>query len=291
MVTIGIVSILLSSVIFAPTSQTASKFLASDFPVLQVLFFRALGQTLWMALLFLPKHGIGVFKSSAPGLQLGRSALLFVSGIFWVKAIAVVPLATASAINFTAPLMVVVMSVFILGEKVGMHRWVAVGVGLIGALVVIRPGSEEMPPAILLMLVASFLFACYQIMTRKVASIDSAPTTTMFTVLVALGVTAVLIPWNYISPEPGDYMVWIAFTANGLLGGLRHMFVVKAYAHAPASVVSPFFYCELVGVALLGFVVFGDVPDIWTWVGAGIIVCSGLYIAQRERINAQATKI
>jgi len=271
MVTIGIVSILLSSVIFAPTSQTASKFLASDFPVLQVLFFRALGQTLWMALLFLPKHGIGVFKSSAPGLQLGRSALLFVSGIFWVKAIAVVPLATASAINFTAPLMVVVMSVFILGEKVGMHRWVAVGVGLIGALV--------------------FLFACYQIMTRKVASIDSAPTTTMFTVLVALGVTAVLIPWNYISPEPGDYMVWIAFTANGLLGGLRHMFVVKAYAHAPASVVSPFFYCELVGVALLGFVVFGDVPDIWTWVGAGIIVCSGLYIAQRERINAQATKI
>jgi len=288
MVTIGIVSILLSSVIFAPTSQTATKYLASEFPVMQVLFFRSLGQTLWMLLLFLPRHGVGVFRSARPGLQLGRSALLFVSGIFWVQAIAVVPLATASAINFTAPLMVVVMSVFVLGEKVGIHRWVAVAVGLIGALVVIRPGSGDMPPAILLMLLASFLFACYQIMTRKVASVDSDATTTLFTVLVALLVTSMLIPWNYVAPEPGDYIVWIAFTATGLLGGLRHMFVVKAYANAPASVVSPFFYCELVGVALLGFLVFGDVPDIWTWVGAGIIVCSGIYIAQRERINARA---
>lgn len=287
MITLGIVSILLSSVIFAPSSQTATKYLAGEFPVLQIIFFRSLGQTMWMLLLFWPSHGLSMFRSNRPGLQFTRSTFLFVSGMFWVAAVATVPLATASAINFTAPLMVVIMSVPLLGEKVGRHRWAAVAVGFIGALVVIRPVSGSIPPATLLLLAASFLFACYQIMTRKVAASDSAATTSIFTVLVALAVTAVLIPWNYLAPEPGDYVVWGAFLATGLLGGLRHYFVVKAYAHAPASVISPFFYCELVGVTLLGYLVFGDVPDAWTWVGAIIIVLSGLYIAQRERVNAR----
>lgn len=290
MVTLGIVSILLSSVIFAPVSQTATKYLAAEFPVLQIIFFRSLGQTLWMLLLFWPSHGPGMFRSARPGLQAARSALLFVSGMFWVAAVATVPLTTASAINFTAPLMVVIMSVPLLGEKVGPHRWAAVAVGFAGALVVIRPTSGDVPAATFLLLAASFLFACYQILTRKVAASDSAATTSVFTVIVALVVSAVLVPWNYIAPDEGDYLVWVAFFATGLLGGARHYFVVKAYASAPASVISPFFYCELVGVALLGYFVFGDLPDVWTWVGAAIIVVSGLYIAQRERINARADK-
>jgi drug/metabolite transporter (DMT)-like permease len=140
-VTLGILSILASSVLFAPVSQTATKYLASDFPLIQIVFFRSLGQTLWMVAFFWPAHGLRMFKSAQPGLQFTRSTLLFVSSLFWVSAVAVVPLTTASAINFTAPMMVVMMSVPLLGERVGLHRWGAVCVGFIGALVVIRPVS------------------------------------------------------------------------------------------------------------------------------------------------------
>jgi len=282
LVTIGIVSILLSAVVFAPLSQTATKYLSSEFPIVQIMFFRALGQTLWMLLFFMPKHGVSMFRSNKPKLQIARSVLLFVSGIFWIAAVAKLPLATASAINFTAPMMVVILSVPLLGERVGIHRWTAVVIGFIGALVVIRPGTGAVPPEIGLLLIAAFLFAVYQILTRKVAGADSEATTSIYTVLAALFVTPLLLPWNYVSPAPGDWAVYGAFVAMGLLGGVRHLFVVKAYANAPASLISPFFYCELVGVTVLGFLVFGDLPDRWTVIGALIIVLGGLYIARRE---------
>lgn len=286
-VTIGIFSILLSAVLFAPLSQTATKYLASQFPLIQILFFRALGQTLWTLLFFLPGNGLGMFRANKPKLQLARSAVLFVSGMFWVVAVTTLPLTTASAIAFTAPMMVVIMSVPFLGERVGVHRWTAVVVGFIGALVVIRPGSGEIAPEIGWMLIAAFLFAIYQILTRKVASQDSEATTSIYTVIVALVVTAVMIPWHFVAPEPGDWAVYAAFVGMGLLGGARHLLVVKAYASAPASLISPFFYCELVGVTILGYAVFDDIPDIWTIIGALIIVLGGLYITQRERVVAK----
>lgn len=284
-VSIGILSILLSSTLFAPVAQTATKYLTTDFPLIQIVFFRALGQTLWMMAFFWPKHGIRMFSSARPGLQLARSALLFASSLFWIAGVAVVPLTTASAISFTAPIMVVIMAIPLLGERVGVHRWLAVCIGFVGALIVVRPGTGAIPPTGLLLLAAAFLFALYQILTRKIAAVDDAATTSIYTVLVALAVSAALIPWHYVSPKPGDVVIWLAFLATGLLGGLRHFFVVKAYESAPASVISPFFYCELVGVTILGFLVFGDLPDVWTGIGAVVIVSSGLYIAHRERVR------
>ncbi|MFT5175390.1 MAG: drug/metabolite transporter (DMT)-like permease [Gammaproteobacteria bacterium] len=286
-VSIGILFVLLSSIVFAPTSQTATKYLAGDFPLFQIMFFRSLGQTAWMLLFFWPRHGIGVFRSNRPGLQITRSALLFLSSICWISAVAVVPLTTASAINFTAPVFIVILSIPILGERVGLHRWSAVLVGFVGALVVIQPGSGGLHVEVALLLVAAFLFSLYQIFTRMAAATDTEATSSIYTVLVALVVSAMLLPWNYVPPNSGDTLVWLAFLATGLLGGIRHYFVVRAYTYAPASVISPFFYCELIGVTLLGFLVFGDVPQSSTWLGAGIIVCSGLYIAHRERIRVR----
>ena len=286
-VSLGIVFIAVSSMVFAPLSQTATKFLAGDFPIFQIVFFRSLGQTVWMVLFFWPKYRTSMFQSSRPWIQLSRSALLFVSMLLWISAIAAVPLATASAINFTAPIMVVLLSIPFLGERVGLHRWGAVLVGFVGALVIIQPGSGEVPPEVLYLLCAAALFAFYQILTRKMATTDNAAVTSVYTVVVALVVSSVVMPFDYKSPEPGDWIVWLAFLAGGLLGGIRHFFVVKAYELAPASVVSPFFYCELLGVTALGFFVFGDFPDSTTWLGAGIIVCSGLYIAHRERVRAK----
>jgi drug/metabolite transporter (DMT)-like permease len=286
-VSFGIGCILVSSVLFAPLSQTATKFLANDFPIFQILFFRSVGQTLWMLLFFWPREGKAMLHSTRPALQWTRSAVLFVSGLCWVSAISAVPLTTASAINFTAPVMVVILSIPLLGEKVGLHRWGAVLVGFAGALVIIRPGAAGVPPEVGLLVVAAALFALYQIMTRKLAGADSVATSSLYTLAVTLIVSAAAIPWHYQPPTPENTIVWLVFLVTGLFGGIRHTLVVKAYECAPASVISPFFYAELVGVTLLGFLIFDDLPDATTWTGTAIIVSSGLYIAHRERVRSR----
>lgn len=282
---LGIVFILLSSVIFAPLTQTATKFLAGEFPVFQIILFRSIGHAFWMLLFFLPQHGVSMFRANRPWLHLARSALLFASTMLWISAVGAVPLATAGAINFTAPVFVVILSIPMLREKVGLHRWGAVFLGFAGALIVIQPGSAEFKIEYLLLLGAALLFAVYQILTRLGAGSDSEATSSFYTVLVGLVVGMVVAPWNYVAPAPGEWIAWAAFAAIGLLGGIRHYLVVKAYARAPASVVSPFFYCELVGVTLLGFLVFGDIPPPSTWAGAALIILCGLYIAHRERLK------
>lgn len=240
-----------------------------------------------MSLYFGSRHGLSIFRSARPTLQLARSGLLFVSSLLWIAGVTQIPLTTASAVSFTAPIFVVMLSIPLLGERVGKHRWLAVFMGFAGVLIVVRPTPAGVEPAMLYVLFAAMLFALYQILTRRLATVDSAGTTAIYTIVVSLLVSAVLVPWHYVSPSANDVAVWIAFAATGLLGGLRHLFVIKAYEHAPASVISPFFYAELVGVTILGLLVFADLPDRWTVVGAVIIVASGLYIAHRERVQSR----
>lgn len=266
----------------APVAQTSTKFLTGDFSLVQIIWVRGLGHTLWMMVLFWPRHGIGIFRSARPWTQLARSTLLFLSSVAWITAVSKVPLATASAMGFTAPIMVVLLSIPLLGERVGRHRWAAVLVGFCGALVIIRPGADGVPIEIVLLLISAFLFALYQIMTRKLAGIDNAATSSTYTVLVALFASSCVVAFDFHLPAAGAVYPWLAFLAIGLFGGFRHFFVIKAYEQAPASVISPFFYVELIGVTILGFIIFGDFPDLWTWVGAAIIIVSGLYIAHRE---------
>ena len=176
---------------------------------------------------FWPSHGMGVFRSNRPVLQIARSALLFFSAMLWIAAVAVVPLTTASAISFTAPIMVVILSVPLLGEKVGIHRWIAVGVGFVGALIVIQPGTGDVPIQVFYLAGAAFLFALYQIITRKLASIDSDATSSVYTVIVALVASAMVIPWHFEMPTGDTALIWTAFAATGLLGGVRHFLVTK----------------------------------------------------------------
>ena len=281
---LAITFIIFSSMLFAPLTQTATKFLAGQFPVFQIILLRSIGHAFWMLLFFLPKHGTSIFRANRPWLQLARSGLLFLSTMCWIFAISSVPLATASAINFTAPVFVVVLSIPMLGERVGIHRWSAVLLGFIGALIVIGPAWDGLKIEFTLLLAAAVLFALYQILTRIGSKSDSDATASFYTVLVGLAAGIVIGPWNFVLPAADNYFVWIAFVAIGLMGGIRHFLVIKAYATAPASVVSPFFYTELVGVTLLGSMVFGDIPTPNTWLGASLIVASGLYIAHRERL-------
>ena len=198
----------------------------------------------------------------------------------FMAALISLPLAIVTSITFTAAFMVVMLSIPMLGERVGIRRWAAVLVGFIGAIVIIRPGSDiEVLPA-LLALGAALCYAFFQILTRKLAPHDDTRVTAVYTVLVTLVVATAIAPFDM--DWPSDTNTWLLFAALGLIGGISHYFLIKAYETGEASMLSPFDYGQLVGATLLGYFIWGDFPDGWTWLGIAIIICSGIYIAHRE---------
>ena len=283
----GIAFVLLSSVVFAPVVQACSKYLLLAFPLVQVMWVRSAGHALWMVVIFWPTHGLGMFMTKRPGLQFARSVLLSGCSLAWLLAIPHVQLASAAAIMFTTPMFVALLSIPMLGERVGMHRFGAIVVGFVGVLIVIRPGSSEMVTEMLFIVFAALQYALYQILTRKVSVDDSAATSAVYAVAAGAVCVSFFVPFDYRIPGADDWPQWLALFAISFVGGFRHLLMVKAFEHAPASVVSPFCYTELIGVSLLGVLMFSELPDSWTWVGAAVIVASGLYIAHRESRSAK----
>ncbi|MFT5176653.1 MAG: drug/metabolite transporter (DMT)-like permease [Gammaproteobacteria bacterium] len=277
--------IVLSTVFFGPLVQACTKLVSGEFPLVQIIWLRAAGYMIWMLIFFWRGHGLRMFSTQHLGIQLARSSLLFLSSILWILAIPSVSLATAGIIGFTAPIMVVMLSVPLLGERVGIHRWAAVLTGFAGALLVLRPGSTGLGIETLLLFGTAASFALYQILTRRISHTDSAAANATYTIIVQLLVTSVLLPFDFRLPSADETSAWLAFSGLFFLGGFRHFFIVKAYEYAPASFISPFFYMELVGVTAMGLLIFGEFPDAWTWTGGGIIMLSGLYIAHREALN------
>jgi drug/metabolite transporter (DMT)-like permease len=264
-----------------PFMNAAVKLLGARYPVGEIVWARFTGHLLVMLAIFLPQYGARLLATRRPGVQIARSLLMLASNALFVVAIARVPLATASAIGFTSPLMVTALSVPLLRESVGIRRWSAVAVGFAGALLVIRPGSGLNDPAVLLLLLGSAAYALYQIATRWVSFHDDAATGIVFSALLGSLVMSFVLPFVFVLPrDPFD----IAMLGSlGLLGGAGHYLVIRAFQGAPAAVVAPLGYVELIGTAALGYLIFDQFPDLWTWIGAAVIIASGLYIALRER--------
>ena len=187
----------------------------------------------------------------------------------------------ATSIYFTGPLMVVALAVPLLGERVGLRRWLAVLVGFLGALVIIRPGFEGMHWAALSLIASAFFYALYQILTRRAADHDDFRVSAVYTIVIALVISSIAVPFYWETPT--GWLDWLVFSGLGIFGGLGHLFVIKAYEHAEASFIGPFDYGQLIGVTIIGYLVFAEFPDIWTWVGAAIIITSGIYVSRRER--------
>ena len=264
-----------------PLMNAMMKLLAARYPVFEIVWARFTGHLVVMLTVFLPQYGRSLIATRRPLVQLGRSALMLASNSVFVLAIGKVPLATASAIGFTSPLIVTALSVPLLREQVGWRRWSAVCVGFCGALLIIKPGSGLHNPAVLLLLASSGAYALYQIATRLVMAHDSPATGIIFAALLGSLGTTMLMPFVFTMPR--SLFDLAMFLSLGCLGGLGHFFVIKAFQAAPAAVIAPLGYVELIGTATLGYVIFGNFPDAMTWVGALIIIASGLYIAMRER--------
>jgi drug/metabolite transporter (DMT)-like permease len=220
-------------------------------------------------------------RSVVPKKQLLRSVLLMSTTGAFNAGIRTTPLATGTTIMFLSPILVTLLSIPLLGEKVGVRRWAGIVMGFTGAIIVVQPwksGLQGVGVGIAFLLVAALFNANYQIATRMVRD-DDPLTSLLFTAAAGAIVTSCLVPWFWSWPSVTG---WGMLVASGIAGGLGHFCLIRALQLAPASVVAPFSYSSLIWATVFGFVIWHDWPDFWTWVGAAIIIGSGLYIFHRE---------
>ncbi len=278
----GVLYMLATAVVIFPALNASIKYQAADYSLVQIMWVRSVVHLLWMMVLFMPGLGLRLFATRRLKLQLLRSLLQLIALVSFVVGLLYIPMTTATSIFFTGPLIVVALAVPLLGERVGVRRWLAVLVGFVGALIIIRPGGDGMHWAALLILASALFYALYQILTRRVADHDDFRVSAVYTILIALAVSSAAVPFFWVTPI--GWLDWLIFGGLGILGGLGHLFVIKAYEHAQASFVGPFDYGQLLGATIVGYLVFAEFPDYWTWIGAPVIIVSGIYVARREAL-------
>lgn len=261
--------------------DTTGKYLLHHMHPLQVVWVRYTGAFL-LALLFLnPVTRPGMLVTRRPWLQVGRSALLLLSTALNFFALQFLQLDEALSILFSTPFIVAVLCGPLLGEWVGWRRWIAIGVGFLGVLLVARPGFGGLHPAALLSLGSAVCYSLYSISTRVLARSDSSETTLFYSNLV--GALAMLPIVPFVWSMPSSWFIILLMVVIGAFGSFGHYLLIRGHRLAPASVLAPFIYTQLVWTTTLGFLVFGDVPHRWTIVGGLIVVGSGLYLLYRER--------
>jgi drug/metabolite transporter (DMT)-like permease len=265
--------------------DTTAKYLVQDHALFLVVWARYAGQMLIVAPFARHRSGRGFWRTRRVALHLLRSTMLLGATACFFAGLRYLPLAEGSAILFLAPILIVALSGPVLGERPTRARWVAAITGFAGVLILLRPGSAVFHPATLLLLGAALFNALYHMLTRRLADED-VYTTLFYSALVgAVGLT-VLLPWGL---DPVSLTLHGAglLLALGLLAGLGHWFVIAAYALAPASLLTPFTYVQMIWAVAFGYLVFGQLPDGGSALGITVIVGSGVYLAIMERRRAR----
>ena len=263
--------------------DTMSKYLSRFYPVPVIVWARYVFHLLLVVVALGPRLGLDLVRTRRLRAQLVRGLLLAGASLFFVFAIQQMPLAETSSITFLAPVLVTLMAAFILKEKVEFARWLAVAGGFAGVLIIVRPGSGVFHWASLLPLGSATCFACYQILTRKLANLESPYTSIFYAGLVGSVIMSLALPYVWTAPLSLNHA--LLFVAIGIIGGASHLILIQAYDCAPASKLAPFSYTQLIWVMLSGYLVFGDFPDHWSLLGIAVIVASGIYIATHQRLT------
>jgi len=263
----------LSMLLFA-VMDSMSKLLVRDYPISEALWIRYMVFAVFALAMARPAGIARSFRSTRPWLQAARSLLSVFEAIAFVLAFRYLPLAETHAVAASSPLMVVAMSAPLLGERITLRRALSVGCAFVGVLLIVRPGFASFSWPMTIPLVGAFLWAVYQIMVRFLARDDRPETTLLWSAGVGLIAISLVAPWEFRAP---DALGWTLLTAVGVLGSLAHYALIHALDFAEAGAVQPYAYTLLVWAALLGWLVFGDVPGLWTILGACIVVLSGLY--------------
>lgn len=259
--------------------DTIAKVLTENFHPVQVAWSRQLG-LLFGILIMLTLKGMVILKTDHFWLQVFRGFLAAASALMFIFAISVVPIADAVAVSFVAPFFVTILGALVLGEYVGIRRWMAIAIGFVACLIIIRPGFSSFQPAVFLVVVAALAYAFRQIVSRMLSSSDLTITTVAYTGLTASFLLSVPIPLVWRTPVWGNEILLIAALAT--LAALAEIMVIKALELTQAVVLAPIHYTLLIWGTAYGYLIFGQFPDEWTWFGSAIIFATGIYVVLRE---------
>jgi drug/metabolite transporter (DMT)-like permease len=276
------IALILASTIFLGTSDVTAKYLSATLPSIEITWIRFLVFAMIMTPAMMPGSPLFAMQTGRLGLHLLRGATILGSSLFFISGLRFLPIAEASATGFVAPLFVTALSIIFLGEKVGLRRWIATAVGLIGVLIILRPGTGAFHMAAFFPLVSALAWACTLIITRMMSGTERAMTVMAYSSIVGLCILSALVPFVWVTPTWHDIAFGILI---GIASTAGQWIVVLAFRYADASVLAPFSYTQLLWVSILGFFIFGEVPDAYTITGAAFIVASGLYTAHRERVR------
>lgn len=275
----GIAFMVLATAFYA-ASDTLAKLMLQNYSVLQVTWARYLFALVLVLPAFVRIDPRVALTSARPVWQASRSLLMIVSAGIYFVALRTMPVADVTAIFYVEPLVLTAIAVPLLGERVGLRRWIGVALGFGGMLLIIRPGSGATDPVAILPFLAAFMFALYQVTTRRMSARDGPFTTYLYLVITGTLVMSVLAPFDWRDP---DLRGWLLFALQGTLGGFAQLFLIRALSVAPASAMAPFRYGQLVFATIGGLLVFGQIPDAWTAAGMLVIAGAGLYVWMRER--------
>jgi drug/metabolite transporter (DMT)-like permease len=276
---IGIALVTLTTLMFA-SLDTSAKWLVLSLPVLQVVWMRFFSQVLFTAAVFAPTMGWGMFRVVNLKLQCLRGLILALMTALNFLALQYLQLAETGAIQFSVPILIAVLSSWWLKEKLDVASWIAIWVGFAGVLVIIRPGSHAFHPAIFLSVMNAFLYAGFNMLTRRLAASENPVTTQLFSAAVSAVVLAPFAWSQWQTPE--GVLTWVIIGLIGVFAGLGHLSVASAHRYASAAFLGPFLYQQILYMTLGGWLVFGQTPDHAVALGAVIVVASGMFLLWRE---------
>jgi drug/metabolite transporter (DMT)-like permease len=258
------------------------KWLTADYPITQVVALRSWFGLPLLCLFALYDGGLKALRTRRPMVHVGRYLLVLALSFSFFWALSQMKLVDAIAITFAAPIFITALSVPLLKEPVGLHRWVAISIGFCGVLIMLRPGAGVFQWAALVVICSVVVYALLMITTRAFKSTESTASLMLYPQL-GMSLTGIIIaPLFWVTPSLGDLGL---FALAGLFGSVGVMCLTHAFRLGPAAVVSPFEYSALIWATLLGFLLWGELPDAFTLGGAGIVISSGLYIIYRETIK------
>ena len=272
----GILLVLCAGLLLA-SHDGISKYLTQIYPLIMVIWLRYFVQTVAMILLFFPKMRWTILRTRRPWLQLLRAISLLSISLLFIAGLRYIPLAEATAVMFLAPLIVTVLSALVLHEQVSKGQWLAVSIGFLGVLLIVRPGGELFTPAILFPVGGSICFAIYQLLTRRLASTDHAVTSNFLSGLFGTLALTLLLPGEY-SLEVASFDLMLMLLL-GLLAMTAHMLLTMGLKYSSAATLAPFTYGQIIFAGIVGYFAFAQLPDALAILGVLIISCSGLAVA------------
>ena len=269
------VLLFVAAIALLATMDMLVKLASSDLSTPQIVWGRYVVQCVSILVILGPTGIMTCLHSQAPRLHVARAIFLFVANFSFMAALRYLPLTEANVVGFVSPLLLTALTSLVLGEKVGFGGWIAVTAGFIGVLTVLQPGTSLFQWAALLPLIMAMCAACYHVMTPVVARVEDPAISIVFLGVIGSICMTVIVPWFWTEP---DALGWVMLGLIGVLGTFGHVLIVRAFAHAPASMLAPFFYVHLLWATVYGWLIFGDVPTLATIIGGMFIIVSGFYV-------------